>query len=246
MNRLYKKSRILFAVVWIVIYIISLSAADNISALLGIQKSVTAAVGAMLAVILIIWMKNNDLFQEYGLCKSEIPPRCLLYYIPLAIMVSVNLWFGTTINLTFAETFFYIISMLLVGFLEEIIFRGFLFKAMLKDGVKSAVIVSSITFGVGHIVNLINGSGADLLANLLQIAYAMAAGFLFTILFYKSKTLWPCIFAHGILNALSVFANQNAMNPAGEILSAIVLVVIPLLYAGYIMKIVLKKIQKIP
>ena len=234
---IFKKNNLLFAILWIIIYVISLSVADNISELLGIRKSVTTIVSALLAAILITWMKKNHLFREYGLCRSTIPPRRLLYYIPLVIIASTNLWFGVALNLTFAETFFYIISMLFVGFLEELIFRGLLFKAMLKDGTKSAILISSVTFGLGHIINLINGSGMNLLSNLLQVTYAIAIGFLFTILFYKTKTLWPCIITHSIVNSLSVFTNQSAVTPAREILTALALIVIPLLYATYIIKV---------
>ena len=57
------------------------------------------------------------------------------------------------------EIVFYILTMLNIGFIEEIIFRGFLFKMMEKDNVKTATAVSSITFGIGHIINLCrNGS----------------------------------------------------------------------------------------
>jgi hypothetical protein len=38
--------------------------------------------------------------------------------------------------------------------IEEVIFRGFLFKALQKDKLSVAIIVSSVTFGFGHIVNL--------------------------------------------------------------------------------------------
>lgn len=139
-------------------------------------------------------------------------------------------------NLSVLETVLYIISMLMVGFLEEIIFRGFLFVEMCKDNVKTAMIVSSVTFGIGHIVNLVNGSGADLLSNILQVIYAIAAGFLFTILFYRTKSLWACIITHSVLNALSVFANESAMTPTKEIVSAGVLTIISAAYAIYILK----------
>ena len=139
-------------------------------------------------------------------------------------------------NLSIAETVFYIISMLAVGFLEEIIFRGLLFQAMCKDGVKTAVIVSSITFGMGHIVNLFNGSGADLLSNVLQVGYAIAVGFLFTIIFYKTKSLLACIGTHSVLNALSVFGNETAMTAEKEIISAAALAGISILYTIYILK----------
>lgn len=56
--------------------------------------------------------------------------------------------------------------------LEEVICRGFLFVSVAKDNVKSAIIISSVTFGVGHLINLYNSSGMDLAANLCQICFA--------------------------------------------------------------------------
>lgn len=47
-----------------------------------------------------------------------------------------------------------VITMAIVGYVEEIIFRGFLYKAIEKDNVKQAIIISAATFGAGHIVNL--------------------------------------------------------------------------------------------
>ena len=116
--------------------------------------------------------------------------------------------------------------MINVGFIEEIIFRGFLFKMMSKDNVKSAIIVSSITFGVGHIINLF--TGADVLMTLLQVCYATSIGYLFTIIFYMSKSLIPCIITHSIMNSLSIF------NSSYSLVGGIFLIIVPLIYAFYI------------
>jgi membrane protease YdiL (CAAX protease family) len=124
-------------------------------------------------------------------------------------MLSANLWYGVTLNFGVGETVLYILAMFCVGFLEEVIFRGLLFGAMKKDNLMVAVIVSSITFGMGHIINLINGSGADLVPNLLQVVYATAAGLMFVMLYYRSQSLVVCIGAHGLFNAISAFANEN-------------------------------------
>ena len=96
--------------------------------------------------------------------------------------------------------------MLCVGFLEELIFRGFLFKAMSRDSIKWAVIVSSVTFGLGHIINLINGSGMGLAENLVQIFFAVLIGFLYVIIFWRGGSLWPCVISHGAFNSLSAFS----------------------------------------
>ena len=236
MNRLYKKNELLFSLVWIAVYVFGLSVADNLSKTLGMEKIITVVVSILLSVILFVGMQNNNLFRKYGLCRPQIQASKMLYYIPLIFMISVNLWYGVSMNLSAAETVFYIISMLAVGFLEEMIFRGLLFQAMCKDGVKTAVIVSSITFGMGHIVNLFNGSGADLLSNVLQVGYAIAVGFLFTIIFYKTKSLLACIGTHSVLNALSVFGNETAMTAEKEIISAAALAGISILYTIYILK----------
>ncbi len=71
------------------------------------------------------------------------------------------------------DTFWYIIAMLCIGFIEEILFRGYLLQLLLKRSIKVAVIVSSLTFGLGHIVNLVNGT--ELLPAFLQLIYALAA-----------------------------------------------------------------------
>ena len=158
----------------------------------------------------------------------------MLYYFPLLLMFSANLICSVTFNYGAAETVLYILSMLCVGFLEEVIFRGLLFNAMRKSSLKSAVIVSSVTFGIGHIINLFNGSGAELIPNLLQVVYATAAGFMFVMIYLKSDSLIACIAAHGLFNALSVFANDASLTNTDRILSAVMLTVITGGYAAFL------------
>lgn len=233
LKKLYDKNKIWFAVSWIIAYCVLMSVGDAISAWIGIEKLVTLAVGILLSVILLLFLKNNGLFLDYGLCAPKSCAKSMLYYLPIIVMLSANLWYGVTLNYGVLETVLYILSMFCVGFLEEVIFRGLLFETMRKDNVKVAVIVSSVTFGIGHIINLINGSGAELLPNLLQVAYATTAGFMFVMMYYRSKSLVLCIAAHGLFNAISVFANDSQTNEQ-RILSCILLTVITGGYATYL------------
>lgn len=234
LKRLYEKSEIWFAVGCIITYVVLASIGDNLSASIGIMKSITVPILVILSVVIFLFIKNNQMMDKYGFCKSVIPASKMLYYIPVFFMLTANLWFGVAWNMSPLETALYIFSMMCVGFLEEIIFRGFLFNAMLKDGEKSAIIVSSVTFGIGHIVNLMNGSGAELLPNLLQVCYAIAAGFMFVMIYYKTKSLWICIIAHAVFNSLSVFSNEAALTNQKQIISAILLIIITGGYAFYI------------
>lgn len=236
MNKLYAKNEVTFAIVWIVTYIVSTSIADSISKSLGLIKSVTLLLHILMIVFLYAWLKKNNLFKKYDLRKSEIPASKFLYFIPLIIISTCNVWFGVRLNMSVLESLFYVGSMICVGFLEELIFRGFLFKAMCKDGVKSAIIVTSITFGIGHIVNLFNGSGAELIPNLCQVCYAIAFGFLFAILVHRGKSLIPCIVSHATINSLSAFANVTNQTQGMRIGVSIILTVVALGYALALLK----------
>ena len=234
LKKLYDKSQIWFAVAWIIAYCVLMSVGDALSASIGMDKSVTLAIGIVLSGIVLLFLKKHGLSRDYGLCAPKASAKSMLFYIPILVMLTANLWYGVTLNYGVLETVLYILAMFCVGFLEEVIFRGLLFEAMRKDNVKAAIIVSSVTFGIGHIINLINGSGAELLPNLLQVVYATAAGFMFVMMYYKSKSLLVCIAAHGIFNALSAFADESNATEDMQILTAILLTVITGSYALYL------------
>ena len=234
LKKLYEKSQIVFAVAWIIAYVVLASTGDNISADLGIDKIVTLPILIAMSAVLYFFVRRNGLSEKYGLCKPRLPAAKMLYYIPLLILLTANLWYGARMNMSPLETVLYILAMFCVGFLEELIFRGLLFQTMAKDGVKSAIIVSSVTFGIGHIVNLINGSGAELLPNLLQVMYAVAIGFAFIMIYCRSGSLMPCIIVHSVFNGLSAFANEAVMTPQRQIVSGVLLAVIAGGYALYL------------
>ena len=234
LKKLYKKSELWFALAWIIAYVVLASTGDNISADLGIDKIVTLPILMAMSVVLYFFVRKNGLAEKYGLCKPQLPAVRMLYYIPLLVLLTANLWYGVAMNMSPLETVLYVLAMFCVGFLEELIFRGLLFQAMVKDGVKFAIIVSSVTFGIGHIVNLFNGSGAEWLPNLLQVLYAVAIGFAFVMIYWKTKSLLPCIIVHSVFNGLSAFANEAAMTPQWQIVSGILLAVIASGYALYL------------
>lgn len=236
MYHLYKNNRLNFSLAWIISYVVLTLVADSFSGLLGSIKVITAPVHVLFALLLFYWIRKYDLLEEYGLCSFKGNWRNYLYFIPLFLIITTNLWNGVTINISAAEAVLFILSMLCVGFIEEIIFRGFLFKAICKKNVYQAILISSITFGFGHIVNLLNG--ANFVPTLLQIFYASAIGFLFTIIYYKGKSLFPCIITHGIVNSLSIFSVQGS-----QLFNIIITLVLCAISVGYTLWI-LKKTEK--
>ena len=173
---------------------------------------------------------EKNLQKRYGFCKSPVPAKRFLYYVPLVILASGNFWNGFAFNYSSAEIICRIVCMLLVGFLEEVIFRGLLFRALAKDNIKSAVIISSVTFGIGHIINLFNGSGMDIAENLSRIVFAVAVGFLLVTIFYRGGSLIPCILVHSAINTLGTFANDTDFTTKMHLLHIAVLIVITVIY----------------
>ena len=231
MTKLYKKSEITFAILWIVAYVVLSSLADQLSESVGIVKSVTATLHIAMSLILFIWIRKNGLSEKYGFRSTVVPAKRFLYYLPLVIVASASLWGGVGLRLGPAGTACYVISMFCVGFLEEVIFRGLLFRAMEKDNLKTAILVSSLTFGLGHIVNLFNGSGMDLASSMTQIVLAVLLGFVLVLIFYYGKSLIPCILFHSANNALKVFSADGSLDPQTEMV--LNLVVIAIVLGGY-------------
>lgn len=145
------------------------------------------------------------------------------------------------VNFPLADTLCYIGYMLCVGFVEEVLFRGFLFKAIAKDNVKLAVIISSVTFGLGHLLHLVDGSNVELIANLCQVCGAIAVGFLFVIIFYRGGSLIPCILTHSAIDAVSAFGNETGLTGGKRILFSFSRLVIVVAYTLILTKTLPKK-----
>ena len=170
MKKLYEKSELTFALVWIGIYCVGMSIFDEISRSIGVESSATAVFAVAASLFLYFWLKQQGKLERFGLCKPTVPAKAFLFYIPLIVITLQNVWGGVAMHYDAAGTVCFIVKMLCVGFLEELIFRGFLFKAMSRDSIKWALVVSSVTFGLGHIINLLNGSGMGVAENLVQIS----------------------------------------------------------------------------
>ena len=230
MKKLYEKNELTFAIAWIVVYCVLQSLANPLNKIIGIEYAASAAFCILQAVILFTFIRKNNLLKRYGLGKSSIPAWRFLYYVPLLLLASGNLWNGFAINYSPAETVCRVVCMLCVGFLEEVIFRGLLFEAIAKDNIKSAVIISSVTFGIGHIINLFNGSGMDIVNNLCQIVFAIAVGFLLVTIFYRGGSLLSCIIVHAAINTLSTFANDTNLTTEMHLLHLALLIVTAVAY----------------
>ncbi len=236
MQRLYRKSELTFGLVWIGLYGVLQALAGPLDRLIGTACSASAAFCLLQALFLLRFIRRSGLMERYGLRRPSVAPRRLLYYLPLVLLASVNLWNGAAVRLPTADMVCTVCCMLCVGFMEELLFRGFLFKALAERSVKAAVLVSSAAFGLGHLLNLFNGSGTPPAAVLCQVLLATVTGFLFVLLFHLSGSLLPCIAAHGALNAASVFTDGAGLTAEKQLFLTLLASALAAAYALYLIR----------
>ena len=226
MRKFYETKPVLFAILWIVVYVVLIAPLrgrfgdGSLQMLLGL----VAISAALLAVIRLLGIQ-----KELGMTRWLQNGRALLWLLPMWVLSTGNLWGGVSLRYDAITSVMAVLSFLLVGVAEEIIFRGFLFNGMRKTGrLTVAIVVSAITFGMGHIVNLLTGHATA--ETLVQMIFALAWGFLFTFAYLKGGSLLPCIAIHGLIDAFSVFARDNAAADWAYIIATVVIAVIYCLY----------------
>ena len=227
MKKLYEKKEILFAVLWIVVYCV---ATIPIRGNLGDESVWMVVALAAVAAGATWFVKRNGLEAKYGLDRWARDMKRCWWFIPMWVLTTGNLWGGVQVRYAGLAQVFAVVSMLLVGYVEELLFRGFLFRALLKkDGARVAVIISAVTFGIGHIVNLLAGQAS--LETLLQVCFAVGWGFIFTFAFMKGGSLWPCVIVHGLVDVASMFSVDSM---AADTVYMVATIVVAAIYCAYL------------
>ena len=161
----------------------------------------------VLGVTATLWIIRNGLTGKFGLCPFKGNRRLFLWFVPLILRSCTNLTNGLAISAPLGVALLIAANMAFGGYVEEIIFRGVLLRAMAKDNLRSAILVSAVTFGAGHIVNVFHT--ANIFGVLLQVGYAIVIGFLHTVIAYKGGSLWLCIASQIFANGTSVFVQEE-------------------------------------
>ncbi|MBP0969067.1 MAG: CPBP family intramembrane metalloprotease [Oscillospiraceae bacterium] len=201
---MYKENEIRFAVFCIMLYcaltVPARSKGDDSLLMLGTLTVET--------VLIAVFVKRSQLEHKYGLDRWPADTKEYLYFIPMWILTTGNAWDGVEPYFEMPGEIYAALSLILVGFVEEMLFRGFLFRALIpQTGVRKAVVISALTFGIGHIVNLFNGQAT--LLTLVQVVFALGWGFMLTLVYLKCGSIWPCIVAHSLVDAISVIGKDT-------------------------------------
>lgn len=129
-----------------------------------------------------------------------------------------------------------------VGFLEELIFRGYLYQAIkAKSGTNRAILISGITFGLGHIVNLMRGMSVD--NQIEQIIVAIVLGILLAKIVDITNSLLPGILFHIVFN---ISGSIMLVDPSLNTIYIFGILILASLYLLYLMRVKPKQSDILP
>ena len=124
--------------------------------------------------------------------------RDIPLFIPLILLIVV-IYSIPSSNLP-GYTYLSLLALaILVGFTEEIFFRGLLLESLLPAGTTRAILLSAILFGLPHLLRAVNGIWDPSFA-IAATFFAMGIGVCFASLRIRTGTIWPLIGIHILID----------------------------------------------
>lgn len=171
---------------------------------------------ARLVLSIILWISINRLFSIKIKIKKVGFIKGFLWYGFILIIAILFQFAGNyqPPEKNFLEAlpmivYFFMVT-LAIGIYEELLCRGLLFNSFenyfgnTKRGIYLSAILSSLVFGIMHLMNLI-WFPSLIISTICQVVYAAFVGFLFCVIYYRSKNLISCMLLHGIFDFTAYF-----------------------------------------
>ena len=192
---------------------------SNVSAskAIGVKGAISQfATEAIIAIALFItisslrwWRKIGFQAINSGGMKFLLPPIFLIILLTVIVAIVKPDSPGFLGFSNLQEFMLISLVILLLGFNEELIFRGitfFGFRSIFSP--LTAIIITALIFGLFHYVNLLAGQGFS--ETSYQVIHATAAGFMYGALLLRIGAIWPVMIFHGVWD-LSIFNIQTML-----------------------------------
>ncbi len=183
-------------------------------------NTIVAIISVIPAYFISLWwfkpeLKNVVRKPDTGLFTRFIIVFAIYWIISVAVdILALNGGFGIPSFVSF-------LTALSAGITEELLFRGFLMTPMLKGNVDrkriiTAIIISSVAFGLVHSTNIF--MGADVGMTIKQLFTSALLGVCFGAMYIATGSLLPCIIIH-IVHDIIAFANSEGVTDNGVMVS---------------------------
>ena len=197
---------------------------------------IVSSIITLLTLLLISKIKHEKFRKTCGFVKTPIQTLGISTLMGIGISLVVSAVISITAiykiippseslsNMMTGDSNVFVVfaaTVLFAPFLEEVLFRGLIFKELRKGfSMGWAIVLQALLFGLYHF-------------NALQFIYATLGGIVLGILYYKSQSIWTVIVTHVFWNLTSFMITKTTLQNTPSItilLAGMILLVYPVFY----------------
>jgi membrane protease YdiL (CAAX protease family) len=163
-----------------------------------------------IAVGVYFYLLKTKKWRAYFTKDKLIPLKSTVLLCSPLLLVLALLFIGNSgIDISSFNKLLMILGaqIMIVAFIEEIIFRGLMLNILLPKGIRSAVLTSSLLFAITHSLQLLGGQSLE--TTILQITYAFFIGMVLSLLIVNQQSIIIAILFHGLNNSLIMMGKDN-------------------------------------
>lgn len=239
-----RKNRLVWKTAWATLVLLLFFFAQGAIVVIGEIEGISSilirggVIWGLVALTLAYYIIRYKKISKLGFRGAEKgAAKRMLYFSPLLLIALSPFAAGINFNGGAALIFANLFLTLGIGMAEEIFFRGIICGLWLECGVGKAMMLSSVLFGLSHILNL--AGGADFGETILQICFALVYGMVFALIFAESGSLLPCVLLHALHDFCSFISGDGSAQ--FEIILGAVQFIVLLVYFLYLFRITARK-----
>lgn len=163
-----------------------------------------------IAVGVYFYLLKTKKWRAYFTKDKLIPLKSTVLLCSPLLLVLALLFIGNSgIDISSFNKLLMILGaqIMIVAFIEEIIFRGLMLNILLPKGIMPAVLTSSFLFAITHSLQLLGGQSLE--TTILQITYAFFIGMVLSLLVVNQQSIIIAILFHGLNNSLIMMGKDN-------------------------------------
>ncbi|RAX48670.1 hypothetical protein DQ353_14145 [Arthrobacter sp. AQ5-05] len=210
MSKLQDTKPLGHALIWVAVYIVVVNIGDFLGEEIGFPGLTSLALLA-LSIVLVFYLRIGGRLAFYGI-RPPLPgtPPSALFYVPLFAITFLQYAKGFASDLDLRSIVYALVLVAGVGFIEELLFRGFLLQALrARASVTRAIVISGVTFGIGHIVNLMRGY--SLTEQVLQLVAAVLIGIALAYGAVLTGSILPGVAFHALFNLSGTLTKHSVL-----------------------------------
>jgi len=181
----------------------------------------------IMVFLLIHIVKKYGEWKKFGFGKLN--KKSLWWLFPIFFIITISLikliFNPNLLSLNQEEyilLFIVFLTTMLVGFSEEVMFRGIILRSFLeRHSIFTSVMVSSVMFSLLHSVNYFGGLNPAMVFSQLILTFIF--GLAFALIALRLNNIWPLIIAHFLWD-LILFAGNIVKTDGSILMSSLVLI----------------------